>query len=319
MLTVLRPHLPRTAPRAARAAQAASAGPLEWSRPKLLAALVLVLVLALALLTGAGLWVWLSVHPASEHTTGASTTSASTIGVSTAGVSDTGASAGTRDGVLTGSGPSGPRAPAGAVVTAQRDALAAAAMPPADPAAAQPSPLSTRDPGTITLPSPTGTGPAAIPAGFPPTPQGALGQLAAIDTDVLNTTTLVRAREVVAVWAAPAGPTAESWSGVKAVAGFLSAAGLSGTGGSGLAVQATPMMGLVKAVDGPDWVVVCVDFEVDATLKRTARVAVADCQRMVFDGARWLLGPGAEPALAPSIWPGTDTAITAGWKYLRHA
>lgn len=316
VLTVLRPRLPRTAPRAARAR---SAEPQEWSRAKLLAALVLLLVLAVALLTGAGLWVWLRVHPAPGHTTGASTTSFSTAGASDTSVSGTSVSAGTINGVRTGSGPADPRAGADATVTAQRDALAAAAMPPADPAAAQPSPLSTRDPGTITLPSPTGTGPAGIPAGFPHTPQGALGQLAAIDTDVLNTTTLVRAREVVGGWAAPSGPTGESWSGVNAVAGFLSAAGLSGAGGSGLAVQATPMMGQVKAADGPDWVVVCVDFEVDATLRRTARVAVADCQRMVWDGARWLLGPGAEPAPAPSIWPGTDAAITAGWKNLRHA
>jgi hypothetical protein len=75
-------------------------------------------------------------------------------------------------------------------------------------------------------------------------------------------------------------------------------------------------MGLVKATDGADWVVVCVDFEVDATLAQTARVAVADCQQMAWVGNRWVIGPGAEPAPAPSIWPGTDAAIDAGYKEL---
>ena len=90
-------------------------------------------------------------------------------------------------------------------------------------------------------------------------------------------------------------------------------------------MRATPMMGLVKATDGPDWAVVCVDFEVDATVTKTARIAAADCQRMMWlpgsiasaPGAgqgRWTIAAGPEPAPAPSIWPGTDAAITAGYQ-----
>lgn len=300
MLTVLRTRSTRSTRSGPRAAPVAPTELGEWSRGKLVAALVLVLVLALALVSGVGLWVWLRFHPAPEGS---------------------GAPAGSSvvTGLLPGSGLAGQSGAAGGSATSHRDALAAAAMPSADPAAAQPSTLSTRDPGMIAVPSSTAAGPVGIPSGFPHSPEGALAQLAAIDTDVLNTATLDRARQVVDVWAATGGPTGESWSGVKAVAAFLSAAGLSGSATSGLAVRATPMMGLVKATDGPDWVVVCVDFEVDATLKRTGRVAVADCQRMVWDGSRWLLGAGAEPAPAPSIWPGTDVAIDAGWKNLRHA
>jgi len=52
-------------------------------------------------------------------------------------------------------------------------------------------------------------------------------------------------------------------------------------------------------------------------LARTARVALADCQRMVWQGNRWVIGPGREPAPPPSIWPGTDVAIDAGYKELR--
>ena len=266
----------------------------EWSRQGLLAAFALVAVLAVAAVAGAGMWVWFrfSPHagPASESVHG-SLAAAPPV----AGAADTAATA----------------------TRARRDAAAAAPMTAAAPGQAEPAVLSVRDPGAIDLPSSTISGPAGIPSGFPQTPQGALAQLVAIDTDVLNTATLDRARVVIGAWALPGGPTGQSWSAVKALASFHSAAGLSGGANPGLSVRATPMMGLVKASDGPDWSLVCVDFEVDATLAKTARVAAADCQRMAWDGSRWLIGPGTEPAPAPSIWPGTDAAIDAGYRSLR--
>jgi len=210
-------------------------------------------------------------------------------------------------------GPLGPDDPA----QARRDDLAARPMRPGSPADAQPSVLSTGDPGSIVLPRSTTTGPAGVPAGFEHTPAGALAQLAAIDKASLDSASLGGARTVIDQWATPGGPTAATWSGVKAMADFLSAAGLSAGKAPNLALTATPIMGLVKAADGPDWVVACVDFEVDATLARTARVALADCQRMVWQGDRWVIGPGREPAPPPSIWPGTDAAIEAGYKELR--
>jgi hypothetical protein len=200
---------------------------------------------------------------------------------------------------------------------ARRDDLAAAPMPPGSASDAQPSVLSTRDPGSIVLPRSTTGGPVGVPDGFTHTPAGALAQLAAIDTAALDSASVGGARAVIDQWAAPGGPTAATWSGVLAMADFLSAAGLPAGKSPALALVATPLMGLVKATDGGDWVVVCVDFEVDATLARTARVAVADCQRMVWAGNRWVIGPGAEPAPAPSIWPGTDASIDAGYKELR--
>jgi len=205
----------------------------------------------------------------------------------------------------------------GAAQRAHRDELAAAPMPTAPAGAAQPSVLSTRDPGFILLPRATILGPAGVPAGFAHNPPGALAQLTGIDTTALNSASLGVARAVVDHWAAAGGPSGATWSGVRALADFLSAAGLSSGKAPGSALSATPLMGLVKASDGGDWVVVCVDFEVDATLARTVRVAVADCARMAWAGDRWVIGPGAEPAPAPSIWPGTQAAIDAGYKELR--
>lgn len=283
-----------TRPETGRAA-APSADP-QWSRHKLLGALGLLLILALALLGGVGGWVWLRLHPQAQPTHSAASAT-----------SGPAASAGTD------------RAdPAGATVSARRDALAAAPMPTAGPSAAKPAVLSVRDPGTIQLPPSTSTGPVGIPAGFPHASEGALAQLVAIDTDVLTTATLDRARAVIGSWAAPGGPTGGSWSAVKALASFHSAAGLAGGPNPALAIRATAMMGLIKASDGPDWALVCVDLQVDATLAQTARVAVADCQRMAWDADRWVIGPGPEPAPAPSIWPGTDAAIDARYRTLRH-
>jgi hypothetical protein len=56
----------------------------------------------------------------------------------------------------------------------------------------------------------------------------------------------------------------------------------------------------------------------DVTLASTQHVAEADCERMVWQGERWLIGPGAEPADPPSVWADTDTAIAVGYKDLRH-
>lgn len=199
----------------------------------------------------------------------------------------------------------------------RRDDLAARPMAAGSAAEAQPSALSTRDPGFILMPESTAVGPAGVPSGFGHTPAGALAQLGAIDKTALDSASLGGARAVIEHWAAPGGPTAATWSGVRAIADFLTAAGLSAGKAPNVALTATPLMGLVKATDGADWVVACVDFEVDATLIRTARVAVADCQRMLWADDRWVIGPGAEPAPPPSIWPGTDAAIDAGYKELR--
>ena len=192
-------------------------------------------------------------------------------------------------------------------------------MPTAEPDDALPGPLSTRVPEVIELPRPTGTGPAGVPTGFPQTPEGALAQLAAIDVTAMETASLDGVRQVVTDWAAPGGPTPHTWSGVHGMADLLAAAGVSGVGSPQLSVVVRPVMGLVKGTVGPDFAVVCVDFEFTVTVTQTARAAVADCQRMTWAGDRWLIGAGPEPAAAPSIWPGTEAAIAAGYRELRYA
>jgi hypothetical protein len=230
-----------------------------------------------------------------------------------------------------------------------RDQLASRPLPAVPESASHPSAVSLADPGAPwLLPAATRTGPAGVPTGFPQTPQGAMAQLAAIDTAALSSASLAGARAVITGWAAPGGPTTSNWSVIRATATLLSETDLSG-GTHQLAVLPTPLMGLIKGslranpagIAGgvgsgqPVFVVPCVDFELDVTVTSTARGAAADCQRMVWTtdtdgsagsgdtagaggaGGRWLIGPGPEPAAGPSVWPDTDLAITVGYRDLR--
>ena len=83
-------------------------------------------------------------------------------------------------------------------------------------------------------------------------------------------------------------------------------------------VTATPVAGQVKGTDGPDWALACVLLDVRATITASARIGYGHCERMQWqqrDGqdGRWMIAPGAQPARAPSTWPGSEVAIEAGW------
>ena len=279
--------------------RAAPADPPSWSRRKMVALLAGAATATVLLVAGLALAVLYGLHPtpraAGDHTPGGGTGSAS---------ASTGATAAPD--------------PAAAAQRAQ-DALANAPMPLLGDTAAQPGPMSTRAPQpALVLPTPTTIGPESVAAGFPHTALGAMAQLAALDQTALQSRSLAGARAVITAWALPGGPTASSWSGVAALARFLNAAGLSGGGSPQLALVLTPVMGLIKGTVGADFVIPCLDYEADATLAQTARVAVADCQRMVWTGQRWMIGPGSEPADAPSVWPDTDQAIEVGYRDVRH-
>jgi hypothetical protein len=265
-----------------------------WDRGKLVAVLAAALACCLLAVLGIGLAIFYTLRPGHQQ-----------------------AGAEPGSGAATGSPTASSTADPGTQQYAQ-DMLAAKPMPNVGLDAAQPGPVSIRNPGVLVLPKPSTTGPAAVPAGFPHTPAGALAQMAAIDQTAMQYGSLQGVRAVIAEWAAPGGPTPDTWSGVAAMADFLNAAGLSGTGSSQLALVVTPLMGLIKGSVGPDFVIPCIDFQLDATLSSTQHVAEADCERMVWQGTRWVIGPGPEPADPPSVWADTDTAVSVGYKDLRN-
>lgn len=280
----------------------------QWSREKMLALLVGAGLGCLLLTAGLVLFVVHEVNPNRSGGTHQASTAAD----------GTPAGRGDRTG-----------GDARSTVTDPRDDLAAKAMPNVSDDAAHPSAVSAVNPGAIAIPAATATGPAQVPTGFPHTPAGAMAQLAAIDQAAFQSGSLAQARAVIAGWAMRGGPTGSTWSLVQGMADLFTQMGVAGSGSGQVALVLTPLMGRVKGSVGPDFTIPCVDFEIDVTLQQTARGAVADCQRMVWNPApagasvygkaagRWLIGPGFEPAAAPSVWPDTDLAIAVGYRDLR--
>lgn len=258
----------------------------EWTRRKLQILLGAAVVVVLALVAG-GVW--------------------STVNMLTGGSSST-----------TGSG-------AGSSGQSAQDQLANKSLPEAPLEAAQAGSLSSGQTETLRIPASAGVGPAAVATGFPHTPEGALAQLAAIDQAALSSASVRVAQEVIGQWAAPGGPTTESWSGVKAVAALLESAGMSADGSGSITIGVEPKMGFIKGTVGEDFVVPCIDLVITATTTtgQPQQVAAADCQRMVWQddpdnpaGGRWVIGPGDEPAPAPSLWPGSQASFDAGYQWL---
>lgn len=202
-----------------------------------------------------------------------------------------------------------------------QDQLAEKELPEAPLEAAQPGSLSSGETGTIEIPPPTEVGEVGVATGYPRTPEGALAQLAAIDTTALTSASVRVAQDVIKEWAAHGGPTAESWSGVQAVAALLESAGMSSEASSSLTIAVEPKMGFIKGTVGDDFVIPCIDFIVTATTTsgEPQQVAAADCQRMVWQEDRWVIGEGDEPAPAPSLWPGSQASFDAGYQWLEVA
>lgn len=196
-----------------------------------------------------------------------------------------------------------------------RDRIAAEPMLDVQPADARETVPATQLPPTITIPAPTGVGPAGVESGFPRTPEGAVAQLAAIEVRVIEQMSIPIAHTVHHAWALPGGVEAGEWELTQGVRAFLAAARQEGSARDETTlVQAIPAAGLVKGVDGTDWVVACVLLDVRASIVADARIGWGHCERMTWQDGRWLIAPGTPPAQAPSTWPGSQKAIDAGWR-----
>lgn len=249
-----------------------------WTRHRLIALLCVGLVAALTLVTGLGLTLWNLVADTSEPIS---------IGPVQSDAAD------------------GDR----------RDLIAAEPMATvSSDAAFTPDPALTQA-GVIRVPMAVdGRGLAGVPTGFPRTPEGAVGQLAAIEQTVLETMSLPVTREVHADWTLDGAPAFEEWEMTDNVRSFLGS-GMQGGQEKDVTtiVTATPAAGMVKGADGPEWVVACVLLDVNASIRTDARMGYGHCSRMQWADGRWQIAPGPAPSRAPSAWPGSVAAVEAGW------
>lgn len=197
-----------------------------------------------------------------------------------------------------------------------RDEIAGAAMLQVDQDDALPGPPAAVPAPSIAIPLSTSTGAAGVPSGFRRSPEGAVAQLAAIDTEVLHAMSIRRVNEVHQAWAMPGAPSVAQWEMTRNVQAFLGTAGMTDELAPTAVVTALPVAAQVKGSDGPDWVLACVLLQVRATVTTTSQLGYGRCERMQWSRAehRWMIAPGPAPAPAPSTWPGTDRAIEAGWR-----
>ncbi|NMR21621.1 hypothetical protein [Cellulomonas fimi] len=196
---------------------------------------------------------------------------------------------------------------------ARRDAIAAAPMLRVNPQdsrggtpAASPAP-------TIIVPAATSLGPAEVPTGFGRTTEGAVGQLAAIATTVLQGMSIPQLRAVHEEWSAPGAPGVDGWALMAAVRAFLVSEAGRHVDEPGTSVVTVPVAAQVKGSDD-DWVVACVLLDVTVTVVTEARAAYGHCERLQWTDERWVIAPGEPPTPAPSTWPGTELASAAGWR-----
>ena len=198
---------------------------------------------------------------------------------------------------------------------AYRDRIAAEPMLQVPDSAASTPEVSTATAPPLKVPASDAVGPANVATGFPHTPAGAVGQLAAIEVRVVQAMSIPAAHQVHDAWALPGAVSAPQWEMTGDVQVFLTTLAGQGQAMDGsIVVTATPAAGLVKGTDGPDWVVACVLLDVQADVLTHAEIGYGHCERMAWQGDRWMIAPGTPPAAAPSVWPGSDLALKAGWR-----
>lgn len=203
----------------------------------------------------------------------------------------------------------------------RRDEIAASELPKVPPDARWPHSPAAVPPPEITIPASTSIGPAGVSAGFPRTPEGALGQLAAIEVRVLEAMSIPVLNQVHSAWVVPGGPELAAWEMSANVQAFLGAVPNEAPDriDDTTTVTVVPVGAQLKGTDGPDWVLACVMVEVRATVATDARMAYGHCARMVWASDRWRIAPGVPPAAVDGAWPGTQAFINAGWKTWRQA
>jgi hypothetical protein len=203
------------------------------------------------------------------------------------------------------------QAQAGGWDVAGETALAAAPMRQFPDSAAMPQTIATTSLPVMNVPAATRANPAGVGEGFPATPEGAIGQLAAMETDALADLSPQTFGAAYASISAPGAPAPESTPLGTQVASVTEQ-----LGGSGPPITSRWQLAgaQVKGVtDGGRAVVVCVAGDLQIAQANTGEAGTGDCQAMRWNGNDWRIAPVPAPAQAPITWPGSAAFTQAGY------
>lgn len=196
-------------------------------------------------------------------------------------------------------------------------ALARAPMLEVPGQAALPHTLSTRSAGPpITLPQPEQVSGVLVPTGFPDTEQGAIAQAVELTrVGFTGADPQVWAQAYDSMAEPGAAPAAQTPASQDLVA-FRRAANMPRTGPTRATVTWTPTSALVKgSTDDGSYVVTCVLGELVTDYKgRVATGGLGNCLPMRRVGDQWLVASGPRAWVAPATWPGSDEAVSVGYR-----
>lgn len=214
--------------------------------------------------------------------------------------------------------PAGGAAPASGGVgwdVAGEDAVAARPMLAVAAQAAAPQSMGTRSAGPpMVVPAATVQGPV-VGEGFPPSPEGAVGQLAALDTAALSDLNPLSYAAAYRSVSLPGAPAPESTALGAQVTRVYDEVAVNATNPTPIASRWQLAGAQVKGVtDGGRFVVACVLGELQAAAAGSGSAGVGDCQALRFVGGQWRISPTAAPVPAPDTWPGSDLFARAGYR-----
>lgn len=172
----------------------------------------------------------------------------------------------------------------------------------------------------LTLPAPTDAGGYLVAGGFPATSEGAAAQLVALTRAGLTGGDPATYDTAYSSISEPGAPVAASSYLHQQLVELRSHSGLRPTGPvPGLTIDWTPTSALIKgSTSGGSLVVACVLGQVDVDYQgRVASAGLGDCQAMRRVDGAWRVAAGPRAATAPSAWPGSSEAVTAGYREVR--
>lgn len=169
----------------------------------------------------------------------------------------------------------------------------------------------------MTVPGGTRAG-LVVPEGFPGTPEGAVGQLAALLEVGLrdaNPQSFDAAYRSISLPGAPDPASTPLGGDVRSLHAQAVTASSDPTP---LASRWQLAGALIKGeADGGRFVVACVLGELQVVKVNSISAGTGDCQAMRWTGSDWRISPGPAAARAPVVWPGSAEFVQAGYRPIR--